>query len=195
MQTARIFVSPLAELSACVQVRQDQLDCRHFPFRMDINRNASSVVPHRDAAVYMNVYVNLVAVTGEMFVNRIIENFENQVMQTALIRVSDVHARPLPDGFQPFELVDLSRIVLLRFIDVGRVALTIFLADIFVVLIGGDGGSGRHRKKVATKAHKTTNNLVVSNALFALPVGASRPVRPTILWLPSRHRFSFFLHS
>src|SRR5438128_8153013 len=99
MQTAGIFVSALPEFSAGMQVSQHQLDRRHFPFRMDVDRNPASVVANRNTAVDVNVYIDLVAKSGEMFVDRIVENFEYHVVQTALVRVADVHSGALPDGF------------------------------------------------------------------------------------------------
>ena len=47
VQTAGIFVGALAEFSARVQIRQDQLDRRHLEFRMHVDRNAAAVVAHR----------------------------------------------------------------------------------------------------------------------------------------------------
>ena len=44
VETAGIFVGALSEFSAGVQVRQHELDRRHFPFRMNINRNATPII-------------------------------------------------------------------------------------------------------------------------------------------------------
>ena len=77
VQTAGIFVSALAEFSARVQIRQDQLDRRHLEFRMHIDRNAAAVVAHGNRAIDVNRDVDLGAISGEMFVDRVVENFEN----------------------------------------------------------------------------------------------------------------------
>ena len=84
---------------------------------MNIDRNTTAIVAHRDAAIDVNLYINLVAKSGEMFVDRIVENFEHHVVQAALVRVADVHAGALPDRFQTFQLVDLSGVVFLEFIN------------------------------------------------------------------------------
>ena len=115
VQTTGIFVSALAEFSAGVKICQDQLDCRHLPFRMHVDRNAAAIVTHGNGAIDMNRDFNLCAKTGEMFVDRVIENLEDHVMQTALIGVADVHARALADGFEPLKFIDLRRVVFLRF--------------------------------------------------------------------------------
>ena len=77
VETAGIFVSALAELSAGVQVREHQFDGRHFPFRMNINRNTAAVVAHRNGAIDVNRDFDLAAKPREMFVDRVIQNFEN----------------------------------------------------------------------------------------------------------------------
>ena len=133
MQAAGIFISALTKFSAGVQVCEHQLDRRHFPFRMNIDRNAAAVVAHGHAAIDMHRYFYLVTKSGEMFVDRIVQDFENQVMQTALIRVADVHPGAFADRFQAFELVDLRRVVFLQFIDSREFVLTTFLVRIFVV--------------------------------------------------------------
>src|SRR5437763_1382651 len=114
-----------------------------------------------------------------MFVDRVVNDFVNHVMQTALIRVADIHARAFPDRFQTFQFVDLRRVVLLRFINARRKA---FGARIFVVLFPHDGGSGWHRKKLARKGQKTTNNLVSPRYLFPLHIGVWSPSTPQMLW-------------
>jgi hypothetical protein len=53
------------------------------------------------------------AKSGEMFVDRIVQDLENQMVQTPLIRVADEHSRPLPDRFEAFQFVDLRGVVLL----------------------------------------------------------------------------------
>ena len=54
MQTAGIFVSALSKFSAGVQICQHQLNRRHFPFRVNIDRNAAAIVSNRDRPVHMN---------------------------------------------------------------------------------------------------------------------------------------------
>src|SRR5690349_18674352 len=126
---------------------------------MDVDRNTAPIVSDGNTAIDVNGHFYLVAESGEMFVDRIVDDFINHVMQTALVRVADIHARALPDRFQPLEFVDLRSVVLLRFVNAGRLTRLIFLAQIFVVLRARDSGSGWHQKKVAKTDRKTTNNL------------------------------------
>ena len=114
VQSARILICALSEFSAGMQICQHQLDSRHLPFRMNIDRNTAAVVAHRDRSVDVNSHFDLGAKSCEMFVDRVIENFVNQVMQSAFVRISDEHSRPFPNCFETFELVDLRRVVFLR---------------------------------------------------------------------------------
>ncbi len=119
VQTAGIFVGALPELAARVQIRQDQLDRRHLELRMHVDRNAAAVVAHRNRAIDMDRDIDPAAITGEMFVDRIIEHFENAVMQPAFVRVADIHSGALPDRLETLEFIDLGGVVFLIFADAG----------------------------------------------------------------------------
>ena len=119
MQTTGIFISALAELAARVQIRQHELDRRHLELRMHVDRNAAAVVPDRNRAVDMDRDVDLGAIAGQMFVDRVVEHLENAMVQPAFIGVADIHAGPFPDRLQTLELVDLGGVVFLAFADAG----------------------------------------------------------------------------
>ena len=55
-----------------------------------------------------------------MFVDRVIEHFENAVVQTAFVRVTDIHPRALPNRLETLEFIDLGGVVFLVFADAGR---------------------------------------------------------------------------
>ena len=69
VQAAGIFVSALAEFSARVQICQDQLHRRHFPFRMNVDRNAAAVVAHGNGTIDVHGDFDFGAIAGEMFVD------------------------------------------------------------------------------------------------------------------------------
>ena len=146
-KTAGIFVGALAEFAAGVQIRQDQLDRRHLEFRMHVDRNAAAVVANGNRAIDVDGHFDLGAITGEMFVDRVVEHLENAVMQAALVGVADIHARAFPDRFETLEFVDLGGVVFLVLADAGRVRLTLLIVGIFVVGIGLKSGWHEHRKR------------------------------------------------
>ena len=61
----------------------------------------------------MDDHFDLCAKSSEMFVDRVIENFVNQMMQSAFVRVANKHSRPFANRFQTFELIDLRCVVFL----------------------------------------------------------------------------------
>ena len=106
MQTAGVFVSALPKLPARVEIREHEFHGGHLPFRVHVHRNAASVIPDRNRAVHVNRHLDFVAMTRQMLVNRIVEHLEHAVMQAALVRIADIHARTFANGFQTFELVN-----------------------------------------------------------------------------------------
>ncbi len=61
------------------------------------------------------------AKSGEMLVDGVVQHLKHAVMKTALVRIANVHARPLTNSLQTFEFIDLSGIVLLLGGDLGFV--------------------------------------------------------------------------
>ena len=50
---------------------------------------------------------DLVAVFGQMFVDAVIDDFPQQMMQAARVGPADIHRRPLANMFEPFEDFDI----------------------------------------------------------------------------------------
>ena len=111
MQTAGVLVRPLAELAAGMQVCEHQLDGRHLEFLVCVYRNAATVVLYRHRAVHVNGDLDLVAIPGQVLVDRVVEHLVNAVVESVFIRVTDVHPRPLPHGLQTLELVNFCCVV------------------------------------------------------------------------------------
>ena len=111
VEAAGVFVSALAEFAAGMKIGQDQFDGGHFPFGMHVHGDAAAIVADGNGAVHMDGHVNSIAEAGQMFVNGIVQHFEDAVMQAALVGVADIHAGPFADGFQPLQLVNLGGVV------------------------------------------------------------------------------------
>ena len=113
VQAAGIFVGALAEFAAGVQVGQHQFDGRHVPFRMHVHRDAAPVVADGHRAIHVDRHLDLVAIAGQMFVNGVVQHLEHAVVQAALVRVADIHARPLAHRLQTLQFVNFGRVILL----------------------------------------------------------------------------------
>ena len=72
-----------------------------------VDRNAATVVDDRHRAVDVNRDGDVLAETGQRLVDRVVDDFVDEVMQPGRTGRSDVHRRALADGFQAFEDFDL----------------------------------------------------------------------------------------
>ena len=90
MQPARDLVGRRIELAAGVQLGHDNLGRRNS-FLMDVYWNAAPVVDNGDGVVDVNCDGDLGAVAGQGFVDGVIDNFVNQVVQAHLAGGADIH--------------------------------------------------------------------------------------------------------
>ena len=112
VQTAGIFIGPLVELAPCMQIGEHEFHGRDLELRMHVDRNSPSVVGNTDGPVNMDRDLDVLAMAGQVLVDRVVQNLKNTVMQPTLIRIPDVHPRPLPDRLQPLQLIDFGSVVL-----------------------------------------------------------------------------------
>ena len=89
---------------------------------MTIDRNAAAVVDDRDRAVDVDRDVDLIAVPGQRLVDRVVDDFVDEMVQAGRTGRADVHRRPLADGLEPFEDLDLVGGIV---VDVGGRALAV----------------------------------------------------------------------
>ena len=104
VQAAGDFVAVVVEFAACVQDGHDDFGGGAAFFRMDAGRHAAAVVGHADGIVGMDGYGDFVAMSGERFVNGVVEHLEHHVVQAAaVLRVADIHTRAFAYRFQAFQ--------------------------------------------------------------------------------------------
>ena len=60
---------------------------------------------------------DIAAVARQRLVDRVVDNFLDQVVQTTLTHVADVHGRTLPDCLETFEDLDGIFAIPLRFAE------------------------------------------------------------------------------
>ena len=72
-----------------------------------IDRNAAAVVDDGDRAVDVNRDVDLIAEARQRLVDRVVDDFVDEVVQAGRTGRADVHRRPLADGLEAFEHLDL----------------------------------------------------------------------------------------
>jgi hypothetical protein len=113
VQTARDLVAVVVELAAGVQHRQHDLGGR-LAALVTIHRDAAAVVDDRHRIVDVDRDVDLVAVSGQRLVDRVVDDLVDEVMQPGRARRADVHSGTLADRLEAFEDLDFVRAVIVR---------------------------------------------------------------------------------
>ena len=106
MQAARHLVAVVVELAAGVEHGQHDFGGR-FAALVLIDRDAAAVVDDRHRAVDVDRDVDLIAEAGQRLVDRVVDDFVDEMMQPGRTGRPDVHRGPLADRFQPLEDLDL----------------------------------------------------------------------------------------
>ena len=112
MQATRHLVGVVVELAARVQHGHHHFGSGTTFLRMHVDRDAAAVVAHAHRAIVMDGDDYMIAITGQSFVDRIVDDFEHHVVETgAVVGITDVHARALAYRFEALEYLDVARIV------------------------------------------------------------------------------------
>jgi hypothetical protein len=91
--------------------REDQLDRRDIRFLMDIDGDAAPLVLHGDGSVFVDGQRHLIAVAVDRFVNAVIDDFPNQMVEAGAIGRPDIHTGTLPHTLHLTEELNAIRIV------------------------------------------------------------------------------------
>ena len=112
VQTARNFVARVsAELTARVDLREDDFHRRNALFGVDLGGDAAAVVFDGARTVHIDGDFDVRAVARERFVDGVIDDLAHEMMQPPLVRGADIHTGALADVLQTVEHLDLFRAV------------------------------------------------------------------------------------
>jgi len=78
---------------------------------MHIRRDSAPVVVDRYAAVLVYRDENVFTVSGKCFVYRVVDYFINEMVQSALSDIADVHSGAFPDRLQPLQYCNTVRVI------------------------------------------------------------------------------------
>ena len=112
MEAAGNFVGVAVEFSAGVEDGEDHFGGGPLFGGVHVDGNAAAVVDHGDAIVGVDGDVDFVGETGHGFVDGIVHDFPDQVMQTHLAGRADVHGGAQANGFEAAEDFDGFGVVL-----------------------------------------------------------------------------------
>ena len=110
MEAARDLVAVVVELAAGVEHGQHDFG-RGPAAGVLVDGNAAAVVDDRDRVVDVQRDVDLVAVAGERLVDRVVDDFVDEMVQPRRAGGADVHRRALADRLEAFEDLDFVRAV------------------------------------------------------------------------------------
>ncbi len=111
VQAARDLVRVALELAAGVQLGQHDLRRGLLLDRVLVDRDAAAVVDHRDRVVDVDHDFDPVTEAGLGFVDRVVDDLVDQVVQARLAGRADVHGWPRADRLETLEDLDLARVV------------------------------------------------------------------------------------
>ena len=113
MESARYFVAAAAKFSAGVQHSVHHFK-RIFSSGVFTNWNTATIVGDRDGIIFVDAHKNARCMSGHRFVNGVVNDFVDKVMQTALIGRADVHAGTLANRFKSFKNLNAGCAVVAR---------------------------------------------------------------------------------
>ncbi|MPM11774.1 hypothetical protein SDC9_58125 [bioreactor metagenome] len=113
MQTAGYFIASAAKFTACVKNSEDCFYSGTTGIGLDIDRNAASVIGYGDTVVLFDRNLYLCRKTGQRFIDGIIHDFPDQMVQTRATGRANVHSGTFADCFQSFQNLDLTGIIFL----------------------------------------------------------------------------------
>ena len=103
VKPARNFVRVLVEFSACVEDGHNHLERRSIFLFLNVGRNSPPVVFNADGSVGIDGHIDIRAIACKSFVDGVVHNFIDKVMQPPDADVADIHRRPSAHGFESFE--------------------------------------------------------------------------------------------
>jgi len=81
-------------------------------FGMEVNREAPAIVFDGDGTVFIENAVYFSAVTGEDLINAVVGYLNKEMVESPSAGGADIHRRPLADGIQAFEHLDIFGLIL-----------------------------------------------------------------------------------
>ena len=109
VQTSGYLVRTLVEFTSGMQYGHGNFQCRLLFFLVIVHRNTASVVLYCDWIVFVDCYFDVVAITGQCFVDRVVNDFVYQMVKSLDADVTNVHRRAFSYCFKTFQYLDTIR--------------------------------------------------------------------------------------
>jgi hypothetical protein len=94
-----------------MKVGEDQFQSGDFKFWMNVDGNATAVIPQGAGTIDVESDLDPCAVPCEVLVDGVVKDLEYTVMQASLVCWPDVHPGPLAHAGKAFEFVNFRGVV------------------------------------------------------------------------------------
>ena len=111
VQAAGGLVGGFFKLATSVEFGHDDFESGEAG-RVLVDGDAAAVVDDRNGTVVAQKNVDLLAKAGDGFVDGVVDNFFEQVVETTSVGRADVHARAFADGLETFENFDVFGLII-----------------------------------------------------------------------------------
>ena len=108
VESAGYRISAAAKLSSRVESSQNYLNGGNLLDRVNIDRDSSPVVRHPHPAISEHHHINVIAVPGECFVDRVVDDLIDQVVEPSRPRRTDIHTGSFANSLQSFEDLNIA---------------------------------------------------------------------------------------
>ena len=105
------FVGALVELGPGTHGREHDFQRRPAHLGMNVNRDAAAIVGDAQAAVIVDLHMDVVAKTGERFIDAVVDQLVDEVVQPFAAGIADVHAWPGANMGGVAQNVDMFRAI------------------------------------------------------------------------------------
>jgi hypothetical protein len=93
-----------------------------------VHGDSTAIILNRDAVVFVDAHVYFVAIACQGFVDGVVDNLIDQVVEAAEIDVADVHGWTHADGLKTFEYGDVAgAVVVLSLLFFAHIIMCFFI--------------------------------------------------------------------
>ena len=120
VEAAGNLIAAAAEFAAGVEHRVHHFQSGPAGLGLDVHGNTAAVVGDGDGVAGVDGDGDVLAVACQRFIDGVVHDLVDQMMQAGNGGGADIHTRALPDRFQPFQHLDLLRTVFLCYLGFFR---------------------------------------------------------------------------
>ena len=112
MQTAGNLIGVFIEFTSGMQNRHHNFKSALVLFRHNVNRDSASIILNCTGSVLVQCDRDVFTESGKSFINGVVHNLIDKMVQTTGIGTADIHGRALTHRSKTLENGDVRRIVI-----------------------------------------------------------------------------------